>query len=526
MTSVSPASEDSEDNALNALRQIEEPPSDAATDQPSAPLPVEKPPIEKPPIESLLTQTQTPQERYVEQLYQDIERLEAIKASLQANIATLQTDYQRLKSAVQAAESASRSATEAGAFVTLGPDSLSSLSNPSNSISNSIGPRLPGEAPSPTTIKAAQSDTIYDQPIHLPVTTPALGPSQEPPYRVEAKGLSDQTKVNLRKGLGLSAIATGLVAWHFGVVSALGQGGGWLGINIAQLGTGFVPAVALLWLRMLVTVPVLIALATQLYRDTWEEVQDWIYTRDQPLILLIGSGIALFFSQALIYQSLGELGPGVGAILLFIYPLTATPLGRVLRQERDLSGLGLLGLVAIAMGGFLTIRPMLSLTAAQSTAQSTAQFTGAVPQAIWLGLLASLAFSLYITLTQLSYRQQCHPIPVSIMQLSTVAVLSSVVLLVKPLKLVDISWLGLTFWGLLLGLAMTLVYLLQYILQSGTLRIVGVYTAMVAAATPLAAAIIGWSFAPTLTFEIIQWTGTLLVTVGGIALAKDKLKTS
>ncbi len=31
---------------------------------------------------------------------------------------------------------------------------------------------------------------------------------------------------------------------------------------------------------------------------------------------------------------------------------------------------------------------------------------------------------------------------------------------------------------------------------------------------------------PTATFEIIQWTGTLLVSVGGIALAQDKLKQS
>ncbi len=491
MTSVNPASEDSEDD--NSLRQSENPPLESAIAHPLEPLPIE---------------TQTPQERYVEQLHQDIERLEAIKASLQANIATLQTDYKRLKSAVQAAESSSRSTAETGTLAALGTPSLS----------HSVGPQLPGETPSPMpTAKTAEFVAIYDQPIYLPITTAPSGAPSQPSYGVQAQdGQRDhQAKADLRKGLGLSAIATGLVAWHFGVVSTLGQGGSWLGLNIGQLGTGFVPAVALLWLRMLVTVTVLIALATQLYRDTWEEVQDWIYTRDQLLVLLIGSGIALFFSQALIYQSLGDLSPGLGAVLLFLYPLTATPLSKLLRQERDLSGLGLLGLVAIAMGGFLAIRPIFSANITQSTSSQ--------PSAIGMALLASLAFGLYIGLTQLSYRQQCHPIPVSIVQLSTVAVLSSVVLLVKPLKLVDISWLGFAGWGLGLGLAMTLVYLLQYVLQSGNLRRVGVHTAMVAAATPLAAVVIGWSFAPTATFEIIQWTGTLLVSVGGIALAQDKL---
>ena len=484
MTSVNPASEDSEDSENSEN------------------------------IEEIPTEPQTPQERYAEQLYQDIERLEVIKASLQANIATLQADYKRLKSAVQAAESADQAETQAGALATLG--------------SSSLGPRLPGEpAPSGMLGQPAEAASIYAQPIHLPITTAALGSGREQSLdSFYNPGLSAQAKADLRKGLGLSAIATGLVAWHFGVVSALGQGGSWLGVNIGQLGTGFVPAVALLWLRMLVTVPILIALATQLYQDTWEDIQDWIYSRDQLLILLISSGVALFFSQVLLYQCLGNIGPGLGAVLLFLYPLTAVPLGKFMRQERDLSGLGLLGLVALAMGGFLAIRPVLSSNIAQATAQSAAQSTGAVPNAIWLGLLASLAFSLYIRLTQLSYRQQCHPIPVSIVQLSTVAVLSSIVLLVKPLKLVDISWLSLTFWGLLLGLTMTLVYLLQYVLQSGNLRMVGVYTAMVAAATPLAAVMIGWSFDPTTAFEIIQWTGTLLVSVGGIALAQDKLKQS
>ncbi|NJM98642.1 MAG: DMT family transporter [Phormidesmis sp. RL_2_1] len=317
----------------------------------------------------------------------------------------------------------------------------------------------------------------------------------------------DRSGESLRKGLMLSAIAATLMAWHFGLIGALIQGGSWLGLTIGQLGLGLVPAVAILWLRMLVTLPALVLLAPQLYRNTWHDLQDWIYNRERLLLLLMGSGVALFCSQVLLYYSIGQVGPALGAALLFLYPLTAVPLGALLRTERGLTPLGMLGLVAIAMGGFLTVRPTLSAT---------------TPLAIWLGLLASIAFSSYIALTNFSYRQRCHPIPVGLVQFSTVTVLSTLVLLVRPLKLANISWLSFAMWGIILGVVMLLVYLFSY----SSLRIIGTRTAIVAASTPVITSLIGWSFMPASPLEIIQWTGILLVTVGGIALGQEKLSNS
>jgi drug/metabolite transporter (DMT)-like permease len=301
------------------------------------------------------------------------------------------------------------------------------------------------------------------------------------------------------------------MAWHFCVIGTLGQGGRWLGLPIEQLGTGFVPAVALLWLRMLVMLPALGLLAPHLYRYTWEDLQDWVYNRDRLLTLLIGSGVALFFAEALIYQCIGIVGPAIGAMLLFLYPLTAVPLGAVLIPERKMSPLGLLAMVAIAMGGILAIRPAIGAL--------TGALTDSLTGSILLGLLASVAFSLYVVLTNLSYRQQqCHPIPVSIVQFSTVAVLSSIVLFIKPLHPVAISWLSFSLWGILLGLIMLLVYLFSY----SSLRLIGSQTAIVAAATPLVTLLIAWSFVPAPVLAILQWTGILLVTLGSIALGKER----
>ena len=417
--------------------------------------------------------------RCASQLTKDIARLKTTKAKLQTEITTLQQDYERLQTDVQSLRHLADWAERGGG---IGPAAAGE-------------PLLPGESAVPAFAQTA------DERLELPIPATSAQRRQNRPVQPSATG-----QTSLQKGLVLGAIATVLAAWHYGLIGVLGQGGIWLGFEIGQLGTGFVPSVALLWLRMLVMVPVLVLLAPQLYANTWEDLQTWIYTQEQLLALLIGSGVALFFSQALIYQSIGAIGPAIGVALLFLYPLTAVPLGFT-RQEQAVTPLGLLALVAIAMGGWLVIRPALST---------------ASPTAILLGGLGSICFGLYVGLTNLSYRQRCHPIPASIVQFSTAAVLSSLVLLVKPLQLANISWLGFFLWGLLLGAVMLLAYLFNY----SSLRLIGIRTAIVAAATPLVAALLAWSFAPTPSLETIQWTGIALVTIGGVAFGKEKLSDS
>ena len=463
------------------------------------------------------------QRRYSDQLSKEIEKLEAQKAKLQQDIATLKQNYKRLKAEAQTTiDSQSTSATETAAnqLKTASSKSLPPQTEDTTETSNTNkispaerlprverGPKLPGEkeVPPPAIVAASStrsSSTLQkERSIELP--TPATSQrrrQQSPPKKAPAQSTANTTP---QRGLILSAIATLITAWHYGLVSTLHQGGSWFGINIGQLGLGFVPTVALLWLRMLVLLPPLVLLAPQLHRTTWEDLLDWFYSRERLLIPLVGSGVALFCSQVFVYQSIGSIGPAIGATLLFLYPLSAIPLGWGLQQEKSLTAFGLLAVVAIAMGGLLVVRPAFTTS----------------PTAVGLGVLASIARSLYIVLTNRGYRLLCHPIPTAIVQFSTVAVLGSLVLLVKPLKLIDMSWVSFCLWGLLIGVLMLVAYFFTY----ASLLNIRSKTAIIAAATPTAALLLGLNFTPRPALQIIQWTGILLVTIGGIALGKEKL---
>ncbi len=476
--------------------------SDKAPDKPAEPSSssseynrrwTDNPPVS--PLENL-------QRRYTDQLSRDIEQLEAEKARLQAEIAALRQDHRQLRSTLPKA-----SATAGELDSTAEQVPTAEISTTERVPVAERGPRLPGEtaiSPSPVVSAPARSpDQVGENNRSIELPTPAT--SEQRRLRIVRRRSHAQrlASTTVRRGLILSAIATLITAWHYGLVSTLHQGGSWLGFDIGQLGVGFVPAVALLWMRMLVVVPSLVLLAPQLHRTTWEDLLDWFYSREQLLIPLFGSGAALFFSQVFLYQSVGTAGPAIGTALLFLYPLSAVPLGLGFRQEEGLTPFGLLAVVAIAMGGFLVARPAFATSAT----------------AVWLGILASLTLSLYIGLTNRSYRLRCHPIPTAIVQFSTVAVLSSLVLLVKPLKLVSISWLSFCLWGLLIGILMLIAYLFTY----ASLLNIRSKTAIVAATTPVAALILGWSFSPRPPLQIIQWTGITLVTIGGIALGKEKL---
>jgi len=504
------------------------------------------------PVPPALTPVETLQKRYADQLSQDIEQLEAQKSKLREDIQTLTRAYARLQVSVDSLKRAEQSASRAAAkrratraeetaetnqktgegdgttqapalpFTDGQSDSQadsqadSQSGNQSNSESDSefvqttpvVSPRLPGEPRDPkySDISPAQRESATNRSIELPI--PATS-AQRRQLSIQSRRVDRiDSAASEKKGQVLSVIAMLLLAWHLCVVAALGTGGSWFNIPIGTLGTGFMPAVALLWLRMLVVVPALVILAPQLHEEVWNDLRDWVYSRDGLLLSLMGSGIALFISQALLYQCLGLLGAAISTALLFLYPLSAAPLVAFWRQSgsRIPTALGSLALAAIAMGGILTLKPVLD---SSPTALS----------AIWLGVLASGAFSLYVILSHYSYRQhKYHPIPAGLVQFGVVAVLSSIVLLAKPLEPVDIDWLSFALWGILLGFLMLLVYLFNY----SSLRLIGPQTSAVAAVTPLAALLLSYSFSgPTIELATIQWTGIALISLGGVALSKQ-----
>ncbi|MBE9061185.1 hypothetical protein [cf. Phormidesmis sp. LEGE 11477] len=455
--------------------------------------------------------------QHIEQLEAERSRLEAEKDHLQSQIDALQADYTQLISLTQTLrqladtdpDRAGPSAETSAASELLIDTSAASAAHTQRVNPWTAGPLLPGESepPTPETTAASQDRTL-----ELP--TPATSEQRRQRLVQQQIGMPLPSATgnvavgatgNGNRGLILSVITTLITALHYCIFGTLSQGGTWFDlVDIGQLGAGFLPSTAFLWLRMLVILPGLVLLAPQLYRNTWHDLHDWFYIREQLLWPVVASGTALFLSQVLLYQSIGLMGAAISSALLFLYPLTDIPSRIVFRQPRSLTPFGLLALVAIAMGGWLVGQPV---------------FVSGSSSQLWIGLLASAALSLYILLTNFCYRQRCHPIPTSIVQFSTVSLISSLVLLIKPLQLVDLSGESFFLWGLLVGLLMLIAYLLNY----ASLLATGPRTAIVAATTPLVTLLLSLSFMPVRSLEIIQWTGIMMITVGGIALAKEKL---
>nr|MBX2862233.1 EamA family transporter [Leptolyngbyaceae cyanobacterium MAG.088] len=156
---------------------------------------------------------------------------------------------------------------------------------------------------------------------------------------------------------------------------------------------------------------------------------------------------------------------------------------------------------AIAMGVVLILRP-LSLPMAGAA------------------LLSAIAFALYVVTNSLNSRQS-HPIAAGLVQHWVMAILSSIILLIRPLVVTQ----GITGQFVLGGLALGIVASISYFFHYTGLRLVGgLRTALVASATPLLTALGGvLLLANHPILQLIQWPGIILIALGGMTLALDRL---
>ncbi len=305
---------------------------------------------------------------------------------------------------------------------------------------------------------------------------------------------------NLKKGMVLSAIATLGFAVITVLVGGLSLGSNVFGLPLNGLDSfSFFNANALLWLQLVMLIPALAVMAPQLYRSVWRDMGQSV--RSTPrLFALIGSGVFYFFAQVLLFQAAGTLGPSVAAPLLFTYPLLVVPLLWWLNGDRPNLLRGLV-MLAIAMGGVLILRP-LSLSSAGAA------------------LLSAVAFALYVVTNNLNSRQS-HPIAAGLIQHCIMALLSSVILLIRPLVVTQDLTGQFVVGGLSLGLVASISYFFYY---TGLRLVGGLRTALIASATPLVTALLAIFLLPNQPIlQLIQWPGIILISLGGMALALDRL---
>jgi drug/metabolite transporter (DMT)-like permease len=301
--------------------------------------------------------------------------------------------------------------------------------------------------------------------------------------------------------LSLHNVAVGVVGNPSKIFGLLPVGGF---ISLKSLGSSLL----LLWLRMLVVIPLMaFGLAATLYKPIWKDVKTFCLSRDRRLMSsVLGSGFFLFLSQVMIYIAIGQVGPGVAVTILFMYPLVTVPLAWALFGDRPTS-LRMLVMLMISCGIALTT---LKATAANLSA------TG-----ISAAMVSGVCFALYLLSMQVSFRK-LHPVPVTLIQFSTIFVLSSLCLIAIGIDTPPSNWGGLISGSLVLG-GLTLA---GYLLNNFGVRFMGAsYASIIAASGPALTALLAVMITPgDRTFlSVAQIIGILVVTLGVVTLSFEKM---
>lgn len=362
------------------------------------------------------------------------------------------------------------------------------------------------------------SPTAGGLPPSAPTQPPRPSKASPAPGRPAPPPVAPLSRSQIQAGLILVILSTLALSIHNVLVGLIGFGGQVFGrIPVAAIFPLSLPnSLLLLWLRMVVVVPLMVVVAQRLRPTVGQEIGQILSQEDRrPLMQVVASGGFLFLSQVLIYKAISEIGPGVAVTLLFMYPLITVPLAWALFGDRP-TPLRLVVMIAITMGIVFTALPRISNDLSTSLVS---------PWGVGAAMLSSVAFALYLVAMQLSFRR-LHPVPVSLMQFSTVFVLTSVILIggsfvgIQPSQ--PHSTVGLYLGGLMLGF----LTLLGYLFNNYGVKLMGAAQAsIVAASGPVVTAVLAYVVLPgeKSSLQFIQWMGVVLVTLGVVSLSLERL---
>jgi drug/metabolite transporter (DMT)-like permease len=304
--------------------------------------------------------------------------------------------------------------------------------------------------------------------------------------------------------LSLHNVVVGIIGNPSSIFGALNLGGY---IQLNSLGN----SLWILWVRMLIVLPLIAALATRFYPPAWKAIKSFFVSGNRQLqFSVVSSGFFLFLSQILIYIAIAQVGPGVAVTILFMYPIVVVPLAWLLFSDRP-TPLRWTVMFAILLGVILTAFPKLAATTNVS----------------WLGVscavISGTCFALYLLFMQISFRCKLHPVPVSVIQFFTIFVLTSFSLLLPlgPRVLPD-GQLGFIVGGIVLG---TLTFL-GYLLNNFGVGLIGpARAAIVASSGPVLTALLAFFITPSprTALQGVQWLGIIIVTVSVVALSFEKM---
>lgn len=345
------------------------------------------------------------------------------------------------------------------------------------------------------------------------VPPPSAQGAQEPPTVSSPVAPATKQASQVQVGLLLVLLSSVALSFHNVVVKIIFREQTVLGLGTlgGVITPGLGNSLLILWMRMLIVVPMLAAIAGFLYPPMWSDLKRFLLARDRsPLWTVMSSGGFLFLSQVLIYLALAQIPAGTAITIFFIYPTITVLLAWKVFGDRP-TLFRVLVMLVICLGGVLALP----------------QVTGGPSGNAFLGSLAAagsgIAFAGYVILTGLCTRK-LNPVPVSLIQFMTIFVLSSVVLMLPlpalSIKMQPTMWPGFMVSCLVLGAAT----LLGYLCTNIGIRLIGPAPASIISAT-------GPAFTAILAFLIIQdqlqsqqWIGVILVTLGVAGLNFERMR--
>ncbi|MGQ9869834.1 EamA family transporter [Leptodesmis sp.] len=378
-------------------------------------------------------------------------------------------------------------------------------------------------SPSPSlSAQAGQTHSVYSpQAPHSHPPQSASSPVISTPIPIPGvpqplTRLFPKKETNFWAGFILVLFSTLALSIHNVVVRVIGKPSSILGlpeiggfINITVLGNSLL----ILWLRMLVVLPLMVAVSMVLYPPVWRDLSQFLAARDRrPLLNVVGSGFFLFLSQVLIYIAIGQIGAGPAVTILFMYPLVTVPLAWILFGDRP-TPLRCAVMSIISLWVIFTALPSMDMN----------KVTSGGEMGVIAAIAAGIAFALYLIFMQLGFKK-LHPVPVSLIQFFTIFVLSSIILiflgpnlgvLVQPEKRV-----GFIVSGIILG-ALTLI---GYLANNFGVRFMGAALAsIIASIGPVVTALLAWILINN-PLQGVQVLGILLVTLGVGLLSAERMK--
>lgn len=261
----------------------------------------------------------------------------------------------------------------------------------------------------------------------------------------------------------------------------------------------------LMFMRMLIGVPLMAALAPKLYAPIWQDIAQLHLPQQRPVLRqALICGCLMFLYLMLLYVSIGMIPTGIALTLFFTYPAFTTLLAyRWFGNRPTLFRWSIMAV--ILLGSFLTM-PQAGI------AHGSNYLLGAI-----CGITSGIAYAFYTVIAQKSF-EQLHPIPFTWISFATTLILSGGSLLVWHLQDPQIAWLPLWIGGFLSAL----VTFSGHLLNNFGIRSVGASTAaMIGATNPALTVVLAWLTIQE-TLNGIQILGVGIVTLSVALLSLER----